>query len=318
MSRAWSFLTIEYADRSYMGNAGYQDVLDSHYIWNTTVANGRHVRSGDLAVLRDRDFILGISWIDDISEWPDQKTRYRCKYCGSTKLKYRPTMEYKYRCGVCGEESNERAEEPLDVTIYQADYQRTWQELDTALPVTAIESAYVANAKQHSIRELHLPQARAIIENFQNLGASWWKSDDGDGKKQLPGGHYPMVSKARFGQQSFRVEMLKRFEESCAISGPLPGAMLDAAHVYRYADLPEHHLDGGLLLRRDLHALFDRGDLLIDPDNDWRIFVRPELAQYPEVWRFNGQELLCKPEARPRRLFLRNHAEAARDRWASK
>jgi hypothetical protein len=76
-------------------------------------------------------------------------------------------------------------------------------------------------------------------------------------------------------------------------------------------------LSAVLLLRRDLHALFDRGDLLIDPEAGWRVYVRPNLAEYPEVWQFNGKELLAKPASRPKAMFLQNHANAARERWAS-
>ena len=40
----------------------------------------------------------------------------------------------------------------------------------------------------------------------------------------------------------------------------------DTAHLYLYSDNPEHDLRGGLMLRCDLHALFDRWLITIDPD----------------------------------------------------
>lgn len=111
--------------------------------------------------------------------------------------------------------------------------------------------------------------------------------------------------------------MLARFGEVCAVAGPLPGEMLDAAHLYRYADRPQHRLDGGLLLRRDLHALFDKNLLLIDPDDDWRAWLAPKLQVYPELWGYNGIRVAVGPTVRPNALYLREHAAFTRATWES-
>jgi hypothetical protein len=118
------------------------------------------------------------------------------------------------------------------------------------------------------------------------------------------------------GPGGFRQALIDRFGRACAIQGPTHPAMLDAAHLYRYADRPEHDLDGGLLLRRDLHALFDRDLLLIDPDNDWRVYLAPVLAGYPEVWAINGRQLAVEPSVRPNEIYLRGHAGLCRASWA--
>lgn len=91
--------------------------------------------------------------------------------------------------------------------------------------------------------------------------------------------------------------------------------MIEAAHLYRYADRPEHRLDGGLLLRRDLHALFDRFLLSIDPDDEWRVVVAPQLSAFPMVWALNGLALTIEPDRRPNELYLREHAAFCRSSW---
>lgn len=314
--RAWSFLAVDDSERNYQGNAGYDDVLGKRYTWDAKVPNSGGVSKGDLVILRDSKYVLGVAWIDTIDRWTATKERYRCPGCGNTKLRLRKKSATKYRCGVCKAEFDDRAVEMLDnLEFYRADYERTWQPLDIAMPKEILEPAFKSGAKQNALRELDLLQARKIIEQSQPLGAVWWASRCEGDKKQLPGGHYAVVGKARIGQQRFREEMLNRFSGSCAISGPLPGAMLDAAHVYRYADKGEHYIDGGLLLRRDLHALFDRCELLIDPDDGWRVWIHPEHAIYPELWRFNGNVILAKESARPDPDFLRIHAAIARDKW---
>mgnify|MGYP005654525081 CR=1 FL=1 len=51
----------------------------------------------------------------------------------------------------------------------------------------------------------------------------------------------------------------------CALCGLNHQRGLDAAHLYSYADLGEHHFNGGLLLRKDLHSFFDLGLIAIEP-----------------------------------------------------
>lgn len=315
MNRAWALLAVDDGERSYMGNAGYQDVLGQRYTWDETVANGRQLATGDLVVLCDSDFVLGAAWLDSIDEWPDSKDRYRCPSCTSTKFHSREHIAPRYRCTTCTAAFETPQIEVLEnISFFRGDYERTWQELDLSMAKDALGPAFLSQARQNSIRELDFHVTKVIIEQAQSLGELWWASTTTE-KKKLPGGFYGVIGKARIGQQRFREEMLLRFGSCCAISGPLPGSMLDAAHLYRYADEPKHDIAGGLLLRRDLHALFDRYELLIDPDDDWRIEVRPSLKAFPEVWRFHGGGLLTAPEVRPKADYLRIHAAATRAKW---
>ena len=48
--------------------------------------------------------------------------------------------------------------------------------------------------------------------------------------------------------------------------GPAPAEVLEACHLYSYAEIGRHDIEGGLLLRRDLHRLFDQGLLAVTPD----------------------------------------------------
>lgn len=71
--------------------------------------------------------------------------------------------------------------------------------------------------------------------------------------------------RVRVGQAEFRLRLLARYGNVCAFSGPSPTAALEAAHLYSYAAEGRHHDDGGFLLRRDLHRLFDLGLLAVEP-----------------------------------------------------
>ena len=51
----------------------------------------------------------------------------------------------------------------------------------------------------------------------------------------------------------------------CAITKERTLPALEAAHIHRYSWGGEHLLSNGLLLRSDLHRLFDRGYITVNP-----------------------------------------------------
>lgn len=77
---------------------------------------------------------------------------------------------------------------------------------------------------------------------------------------------------------------------TCAISGSCPESVLDAAHLYSYAELGQHQRHGGLLLRSDLHRLFDRGLIAAEPDG-LRVDVDESVRVFEPYGRLHGQPL---------------------------
>lgn len=316
MKRAWSFLTLDDEDRQFAGNAGYGDDLERFYKWDQTVPNHRKVAEGDLAVLRNSRQVLGLGWIDEIQIWTGDKERYRCPSCSKTGFKRRIKLEPLFRCPSCDAEFDTPDVEHLrNIDLFVANYERTWRPLDHPMPVSALEIAYLKNAKQHAIRELDIGLIRQALSDREGLGQPWWRIGDRGGV-DLGGGHHFQLGKVRKGQQGFREALMELHGEACAISGPLHPAMLEAAHLYRFADRPEHRLDGGLLLRRDLQALFDRFLLLIDPDREWRVAIAPQLAEFPMVWELNNRPLVVEPDRLPNAIYLREHAAFCRSSWS--
>ncbi len=70
----------------------------------------------------------------------------------------------------------------------------------------------------------------------------------------------------RRGQSKFRSKLLNAYGRRCAISGCDAEAALEAAHIKPYSGDASDHVTNGLLLRADLHTLFDLGLLRIHPD----------------------------------------------------
>jgi putative restriction endonuclease len=69
----------------------------------------------------------------------------------------------------------------------------------------------------------------------------------------------PMLVQPRLGQGAFRVLVTDAYQRRCSVTGERTLPVLDAAHIKPYAQSGPHQLRNGLLLRKDLHALFDRG-----------------------------------------------------------
>lgn len=69
----------------------------------------------------------------------------------------------------------------------------------------------------------------------------------------------------REGQPAFREALLGAYDNSCAITGCRVVALLEAAHIVPYRGAHTNVVGNGLLLRADLHKLFDVHLLAIDP-----------------------------------------------------
>ena len=222
-------------------------------------------------------------------------------------------MRGAYRCARRTSEFDVPAEEELTVQVFTANYSRTYRPDDRPFPVRELDSAYVAKSQQNAIRRLDAVRLRPVLEQHLVTGEPWWGAHVREDER-IPGGHGAGLSKTRVGQQRFREAMLARYGETCAFTGPQPPGALDAAHLYLYSANPEHDVRGGLLLRCDLHALFDRWLITIDPDT-WSIQVAPELMRYPSLAALDGQPVMLTEEMRPRHKYVQDHAATARAAW---
>ena len=105
-----------------------------------------------------------------------------------------------------------------------------------------------------------------------------------------PGPTYgdPHLVRGRLGQRSFQAVVLEAYHRRCAITGERIRPVLQAAHIKPLPKGGQHRLDNGLLLRSDVHTLFDRGYLGIDPK--FRLVVSPRLREEFN----NGEEFYAR------------------------
>jgi predicted restriction endonuclease len=109
-------------------------------------------------------------------------------------------------------------------------------------------------------------------------------------RQRISGGHRRQTVRVRLGQGAFRKSLEERYGSTCAFTGRQPREVLEAAHLYSFAESGEHHPHGGLLLRRDLHRIYDLGLLRVDPGR-MELWVDESLQRFPDYARLHGAKL---------------------------
>lgn len=121
----------------------------------------------------------------------------------------------------------------------------------------------------------------------------------------------PYLATARLGQGGFRLLIMDTYHRRCAVTGEKTLPVLQAAHIRPYARGGEHRVDNGLLLREDLHTLFDRGYVTVRPDYRFTVSrrIRDEFTNGRDYYALEGKEILLPDEAplRPNRERLEWH-----------
>ena len=96
----------------------------------------------------------------------------------------------------------------------------------------------------------------------------------------------PTLITPRLGQGAFRVVITELYGRQCALTEGKVLPALDAAHIVPYAEGGSHSKTNGILLRKDIHSVFDAGYATLD--SDYRFVVSQKVR---EVFN-NGSEYL--------------------------
>jgi putative restriction endonuclease len=103
----------------------------------------------------------------------------------------------------------------------------------------------------------------------------------------------------REGQGTFRTRLLSAYGGRCAITGERTLPVLDAAHIQSYLGPRSNHLQNGLLLTKEFHALFDEGYVTVTPEHVVRVSrrIRERWNNGRRYYEFDKQ-LLREPESK--------------------
>ena len=296
--RAWLLMAAG-DDRGYGGNEGYDDEYNAYYSWDSKVVNHKNLMVGDPVALWDKRRLLGVSVIEEIERSTGQKLQNRCPACRTTAIKPRKTKAPTFRCDDCKAEFDTPRSEVVEVEIYRARYDAAWTDLDGLLNDREIREVQTNKGEFNAMRRLDWASFRDVLARKHadralsrvvgRIPDVAWGPTLGIAV-DVPQGFRESLVRVRRGQREFREALLAAQGQRCAFTGAAPARVLEAGHLYSYARIGEHRAHGGLMLRRDIHRLFDDGLLAVDPERR-RVDVAEELGSYAQYARLHQKPL---------------------------
>jgi putative restriction endonuclease len=295
----WILKSVSDEEQSYISNDGYADEFKNKYVYDNFVPNHKQIKTGDIVAIVDKKEILGLAKISRIIIYNSTKERRRCSICGNTNYEERKTKLPKYRCNQ-GHEFETPTSETVEVSRYEAFYSNTFILPKRKVPVNELrpyfKNNYNRNMSMQSLSETFFE--KYFQSEFQQLKKELSYPDAEDSENYLseilsddyvPRGNdervkvYQSIIQRR-GQKKFRDAVREMYGNKCVITGCEILDILEAAHINPYKGEKDNHATNGLLLRADIHTLFDLDLIGIEP-NELKI-------QLSESIKKDGYEIL--------------------------
>lgn len=115
--------------------------------------------------------------------------------------------------------------------------------------------------------------------------------------ERIDGSHW-----IRRGQRWFASKVMTSYQRRCAITGSHIAPTLQAAHIRPIAKEGQHRVDNGLLLRSDVHTLFDDGYIGIDEKHRLQVSkrLREDFSNGAEFYSRTGDTILLPAQKHER------------------
>lgn len=324
-ARAWLLLAFG-PSRQYAGNLGYEDDPSRVYRYDSFVPNHRQLASGDVAVLQGPGGVIGYARIERIDSWDETKKRQRCPDCRTTALKARKTKRPVYRCDDA-HEFDQPLSETVVCTQYAAHFGDSFTAATRPIDPLVLRRACTPYNGQHAMQPLDPDRldeetagsARRLIRQFLGTEIVYLAASDAV-LSEVESGRFSYEPpthdsrelvmqqiRARRGQKAFRQALRDRYGDRCLATGCELVDILEAAHISPYRGRGDQHPENGLLLRADLHTLFDLDLMGVEPET---LILRFHPAAISAGYAaFDGCVLRCTG-VRPSRAALES-------RWAA-
>lgn len=131
-------------------------------------------------------------------------------------------------------------------------------------------------------------------------------------RESVAGGYgKPQTVRPRLNQGAFRLMVTDAYHRRCAVTGEKALPALEAAHIMPFAEVHTHEVSNGLLLRADIHRLFDLGYVTVAPDYRFLVSksIRDEFANGREYYALHGRAIVLPDQspAFPDQALLQRH-----------
>lgn len=301
--RAWLVFALG-NERQYGGNEGYADQLEAVYRYDSFVANHKQISEGDLLILRDASVVRGTARISWLEQEEGTKDLNRCPQCGNTGIKRRKLKRPLYRCD-CGYEFDVPRLETMECVKFAAWFEGTFRRLAEPLPVEQVLAACPRYNEQMAMQELLLERLEGLAgqlvlsaaDQSRTLNYELPIAADASDELYAPDGRDEREAVVRQiwqrrGQGAFRHALRTQFADTCLVTGCTLADLLEAAHIHPYRGEKDNKQSNGLLLRADIHTLFDLSLLGIHPET-LRVHLHPRLKG-SEYERYSGKRISCE------------------------
>ncbi|MDO3627599.1 HNH endonuclease signature motif containing protein [Mucilaginibacter sp. BT774] len=185
--------------------------------------------------------------------------------------------------------------------LSQSDVLRSFISLNAAGGILGRRAMINVVAKESSIVHLHPNLSwdanfeRIIVKRQGNEEKLAVIKEIAEAQNDDPA-YQPYARKIRKGQAALRRKLLSVYSNQCCISMTGPENVLQAAHIEPHFKKGNNHSTNALLLRSDIHDLFDDGLVLIEPFT-LKVVIHPCLAGtvYQEL---AGRHLLTRADSK--------------------
>jgi len=161
-------------------------------------------------------------------------------------------------------------------------------------------------ANQRFLRVLGVP-SESLVDSFEERALQ--HSSEVFDPRSVSDGRQRMLASIlrRQGQQDFRQKLLTAYNSECAMTRCGVSWILEAAHITPYRGIRTNAVSNGLLLRADIHTLFDLALISIEPAR-MKIHVSTRVRD-PLYVALDGKTLAVPSNktARPSEIALAEH-----------
>lgn len=172
-----------------------------------------------------------------------------------------------------------------------------------------LPESWALNIVQGKTYDTKTDEGRHLYNNVQNR-FSKYSNDMFESQRYGK----PQIMIPRLGQGSFKVAVTQAYHRRCAITGEKTLPVLNASHIKPFSKNGPNVISNGLLLRQDVHTLFDRGYITINENNIIEVSrrIREDYGNGREYYTLHGKMLNSLPDDdfnRPSGQFLLWHNE---------
>jgi putative restriction endonuclease len=293
----------------------------SAYTYATDDRSKKNVAAGDLLFLRDQKQLLAVAQVEDVTITRREQAVPKCPVCAIAKIEKRKRRDLPYRC-FHGHQFATPAEEHSAAVVHTAAFPQSCARIAASIEAAELRPFELTNSRHVKLKAAELVGLCSYVARRDHTVATLLKNwlhertvrlDPHDA--QAAAAHSLMVDeqerpfeaiRMRRGISAFRDKLISRYGARCMISGCNVLALLEACHVGRYQGPEDNHPANGILLRSDLHTLFDLDLIGLNP-TDMEVTIHADLLG-TEYEKLAGARLLV---GRSKGIDMR----AVRARW---